>query len=105
QGLLDELPMLRGIDLAAEKATCREDDHGRELAAELRERLIVQRLRVGLALLTDAVGLGSRLSAKVRGCRLRRLRRAVRDRGGLGACLREQLLDLLLPRLTIPLRL
>src|SRR5207247_11182418 len=64
QGLLDELPMLRGIDLAAEKATCREDDHRRELAAELRGRLIVQRLRGGLALLTDAVGLGSRLSAK-----------------------------------------
>src|SRR5216117_1055711 len=44
--LLDQRAMLLGADLSPEEPTRREDDHRRELAAELRERLIVELSRV-----------------------------------------------------------
>ena len=64
----------------------------------------MQRLRVGLALLADAVRLGPRLGAQLRRGRLRCLRRSLRDRTGLGARLRQELLDFLLQLLAIALR-
>src|SRR2546428_464454 len=79
EGSFDELPMPLGRDLAPEHAARGEDDHGRELAAELRERLIVQLLRVGPTALADAVSLGLRLRAQIGGRRLRGFCRAVRD--------------------------
>src|SRR2546425_1440821 len=79
EGSFDELQMPLGRDLAPEHAARGEDDHRRELAAELRERLIVQLLRIGPTALADVVSLGLRLRAKIRGRRFRGFRRAVRD--------------------------
>src|SRR5207247_1493485 len=94
EGSFDELPMPLGRDLAPEHAARGEDDHGRELAAELRERLIVQLLRVGPTPLADAVSLGLRLRAQIGGRRLRGFCRAVRDLLRLAPRLGEHRLDL-----------
>src|SRR5437773_10092089 len=104
QRALDERAMLLGTDLATENAARREDDHRRSLFAQLRERLVVEMLSVAATLLADAVGLGLGLRFDVGGCRLGRLCGPFRDRGGLAARLREELLDLMLHPLALLLR-
>src|SRR5438093_8726201 len=104
QRALDERAMLLGTDLATENAARREDDHRRSVFAQLCERLVVEMLSVAATLLADAVGLGLGLRFDVGGCRLGRLGGPLRDRGGLAARLREELLDLMLHPLALLLR-
>src|SRR3989442_11918010 len=65
EGSFDELPMPLGRDLALEHAARCEDDHGCELAAELRERLIVQLLRVAPTSHANAVSPDLRMRAHI----------------------------------------
>src|SRR6266545_8121012 len=64
---LDERTVLVGTDLATEDAACGEDHHRCDLGAQLRQRLIVEVLRVDAPLLADAVGLRLRVGADVHG--------------------------------------
>src|SRR5712691_9047668 len=88
--------MLLGTDLATEDAARREDDHRRDFATKLSERLVVQMLRIGSPFLTDPIGLRFRLGTDVGGGGLRGLRRALGDRCRLATRLPKDLLDLLL---------
>src|SRR5439155_16416028 len=104
QRALDERAMLLGTDLTTENAARREDDHRRSLFAQLCERLVVEMLSIAATLLADAVGLRLGLRFDVDGGGLGRLGGPFRDRGGLAARLREELLELMLHPLALLLR-
>src|SRR5205809_2001581 len=103
--LLDQAAMLLGVDLAAQHAARREDDHARELRSELRERLVMELVRIFAAAFADAIGLGFRLRANIVRRDLGGLRRPLGDRLRLSPGLREETLDLGLELLAIGLRL
>ena len=82
------------VDLFAEDPARGEDGHGRHLTTQLRQRLLMELLRIGLGALAEPVAFRLRLRADLRCRGFRRLRRALGDGRRLPPRLAQQPLDL-----------